>query len=252
VGIGYGGLDFMAVSRVRLWSSVGKKVATGLTGVLLLLFIIAHVAGNLTLFGGADSFNGYTHALHSWGWLVYVAEVGLVAVFALHAYAAVTVWVDARKARSVAYTMVRSKGGASRQTLASRGMIVTGAVLLVFTIVHVLQFRFGPAESAGYVTHVGGEPARDLHRLVVETFKSLPWVIGYTSVMIFLGFHLRHGVWSAFQSLGLLNPRLRAILYPAGLVAGALIAVAFLLMPIYIYLFVPVPPSVGLSLGPRP
>jgi succinate dehydrogenase / fumarate reductase cytochrome b subunit len=238
--------------RVRFWSSIGKKLVTGATGVALVVFIIGHVTGNLTLFISGDAFNSYAHHLQSYGILLYVAEVGLVGFIALHAFSAVSVWRDKGKARSVSNSVVESKGAPSRQTVASRTMIYSGLVLLGFIVVHLIQFRFGPAESAGYVTMVHGEPARDLYRLVVETFKHLPWVVGYMAVMVFLGFHLRHGVWSAFQSLGLLNPRGRAILYPAGLVAGVLIAAAFVLMPLYLYLFAPLPPAGVVGLVPHP
>jgi succinate dehydrogenase / fumarate reductase cytochrome b subunit len=242
----------MANVRLRFWSSIGKKLLTGVTGVGLVGFIIAHVAGNLTLFVGADAFNAYAHALHSYGKLVYVFEVGLLVLFALHAASALSVWVDNRRARTVRNTSVESKGAPSRQSLASRSMIITGGVLLAFTVLHVLQFRFGPGETAGYVTTVHGEPARDLYRLVVETFASWPWVVVYMAVMVLLGFHLRHGVWSAFQSLGLLTPRLRALLFPAGLLVGILVAAAFFAMPIYLHLFGVSVPADSVSMGMRP
>jgi succinate dehydrogenase / fumarate reductase cytochrome b subunit len=237
-------------ARVRLWSSVGKKLLTGITGVALVVFVIGHVTGNLTLFISGDAFNSYAYHLQGYGFLLYAAEIGLVGFIALHAFVAVTVWRDKGRARTVANSVVDSKGAPSRQTLASRSMIYTGLVLLVFLVVHLIQFRFGPAEGAGYVTTVHGEPARDLYRLVVETFQHLPWVIGYMAVMVFLGLHLRHGVWSAFQSLGLLNPRLRTFLYPAGLATAAAVALGFLLMPLYLYLFASVPPSPVVSLVP--
>jgi len=222
------------------------------TGVALVAFILGHVAGNLTLFVGAGAFNRYAHGMHRLGWLLYVVEAGLIACIALHAFAGIVVWLDKRGARLQSNTAVARKGTPSRQTVASRSMLYTGGVLLVFTIVHLLQFRFGPAEPAGYVTTVDGQPARDLYRLVVETFQHLPWVLAYIGVMVFLAYHLRHGIWSAFQSLGMLNPHLRAVLYPTALVASVLVATAFVIMPVYLYLFVPVSALDGVSMVPRP
>jgi succinate dehydrogenase / fumarate reductase cytochrome b subunit len=242
----------MQPARFHLWSSIGKKLLTGLTGIGLMGFIVLHLAGNLTLLGGRDAFNAYTDKLHSLGALVTIAEIGLLALFLAHAFSAVSVWWRKRGARSVHNTRVESKGAPSRQTLASRSMIVTGVVLLVFTTLHVLQFRFGAGMSEGYVATLGHEQVRDLHRLVVETFKQLPVVVAYAAVMVLLGLHLRHGFWSAFQSLGALNPRLRPLAYSAGVAVGVLLALGFFVLPIYLYLFTPTPGATGLAFGPHP
>ena len=117
-------------------------------------------------------------------------------------------------------------------------MIFTGSLLLVFIIFHVWTFKFGPGISEGYVTIVNEEPARDLYRLVVETFKNPLYVVGYSVVMILLGLHLRHGFWSAFQSLGAIRPSARRTLRLVGSVIALLLTIGFLSIPIYIYLFV--------------
>ena len=234
----------MGTSRFRLSSSVGKKLLNGLTGVLLLLFIVAHLAGNLTIFVGKDALNAYASATHSLGPLLIVIELALAGVFLLHAASAVSVWVDKRKARRTGYTTYASKGAPSRQTLASRSMIVTGLVLLAFLILHLWQFRFGP----DYVTDLHGKPVWDLHRIVVETFKQPVWVGLYMAVMLLLGFHLRHGFWSALQSIGALNPKLRPLAFSAGLVFAVVIAGGFLALPLYVYLFAPDPMTTGVAL----
>lgn len=224
----------MSTPRFQLRSSVGKKLLNGLTGVLLLLFIVAHLAGNLTIFVGKDALNAYAAATHSLGALLIVAELGLVVLFLAHAVSAISVWLDNRRARKSGYVMKKSKGAASKQTLASRTMIVTGIVLLVFLVVHLWQFRFGPA----YMTTLPGHEGEvwDLHRIVVETFKQPVWVAIYVAVMVLLGFHLRHGFWSAFQSIGALNPKVRPIAFSAGLVFALVIAIGFLLLPVFVYL----------------
>lgn len=221
----------MSTPRFQLWSSVGKKLLTGLTGLALMGFIVTHLLGNLNLFVGADAFNGYTEALHRMGGLLVAAELGLAALFVLHALSAISVWRDKKKARSVHNSVVASKGAPSKQSAFSRTMIVTGSVLLAFLVLHVWQFRFGPY----YTTTLHGEEARDLYRLVAETFRSPAWVALYMAVMLLLGFHLRHGFWSAFQSIGLLDPRLRPIAYSAGAVFAVIIALGFFVMPIYLF-----------------
>jgi len=241
----------MQPARFHFWSSIGKKLLTGITGVGLMVFLVLHLVGNLNLLIGKDAFNGYTHKLESLGELLVVVELGLLAVFVLHIVSAVSVWVNNRSARAVHNSIVHTKGAPSRQTLASRSMIVTGAVLLVFTVLHVLQFRFGPSVREGYVTTLGNEQVRDLYRLVVEKFKQLPFVIAYMAAMVVVGVHLRHGFWSAFQSLGALNPRLRSLAFSAGVFVAAVLACGFFILPAYIYLFAPVS-GTGLALAPHP
>jgi succinate dehydrogenase / fumarate reductase, cytochrome b subunit len=85
---------------------------------------------------------------------------------------------------------------------------------------------------------VDGQPLKDVHGRITDVFKNEAYVIGYIAVMILLGFHLRHGVWSAFQSLGANNPRLSPVLYTIGGIFAVLIALGFILLPVYIYFFV--------------
>lgn len=231
----------MQSARFHLWSSIGKKLLTGITGVGLMGFLVAHLVGNLNLLIGKDAFNGYTHTLEGMGELLVVAELGLLAVFLLHVASAVSVWNANRGTRAIQNSVVRSKGAPSRQTVSSRSMIITGAILFVFIGLHVWQFRFGPSVHEGYVTPLANEQVRDLHRLVVETFKQWPFVLGYMAAMVVLGLHLRHGFWSAFQSLGLLNQHLRTLAFSAGVFVAAVVAFGFFILPLYIYLFAAVP-----------
>jgi len=226
----------MSTPRFQLWSSVGKKLLTGVTGLALMGFIVTHLLGNLNLFVGSDAFNGYTEALHSFGPLLIVAEVGLAALFLLHAVSAIQVWRDKKSARAIQNSVVATKGGPSKQTVFSRTMIVTGTVLLIFLIVHVAQFRFGLFGGLDYTTELDGKKVRDLYRLVFETFENPAWVASYMAVMLLLGAHLRHGFWSAFQSVGLLDPKLRPLAYSVGAGFALIIALGFFVMPIYLYL----------------
>ena len=222
------------------WTTVGKKVLTGFTGIAWILFIIAHLLGNLQLYKQDEgaAFNAYTKFLESQGVLLYIAEAGLVLTLLLHAAIGISIWLGKRRARPVGYVKYQSAGEPSAQNLSSRSMIFTGSLLLVFIIFHVWTFKFGPGISEGYVTIVNEEPARDLYRLVVETFKNPLYVVGYSVVMILLGLHLRHGFWSAFQSLGAIRPSARRTLRLVGSVIALLLTIGFLSIPIYIYLFV--------------
>jgi succinate dehydrogenase cytochrome b subunit len=234
----------MSTSRFRLNSSVGKKLLNGATGVLLLAFIVAHLAGNLTIFFGQDALNTYASLTHSLGALLIAIELALGAVFLVHAGTAIAVWRENRRARTSRYAVVASKGGASKQTISSRTMIWTGVVLLVFLVIHLWQFRFGP----DYETELDGRKVWDLWRVVVEIFKEPLWVAFYMGVMVLLGFHLRHGFWSAFQTLGALGPRLRSLAFSAGLVFAVVLAAGFFALPIYVFLFADAPSPGGVAL----
>lgn len=114
-------------------------------------------------------------------------------------------------------------------------MIVTGLILLIFLIIHLFSFKYGPGVAEGYVVNVDGEHIRDLKRLVVEKFQSPFYTFGYVGVMMLLGFHLRHGVWSALQSIGAMNPRWTPAVYTLAAIVGVLIAVGFFVLPLWIY-----------------
>lgn len=257
--------------KAFLFSPVGKKLWTAITGLSLVLFVLVHMTGNLGYFSGPGAYNQYADFLtKGTGPLIYVLEAGLLAFFVFHVVLGFTIWVGKRKARPEGYRKYQSRGGSSRQSLASRSMIVTGLILLVFTVVHLLSFKFGPSIEDGYIAdpvtgesisytdipdamvsdvagggeigpdeyaRVAGEGLviRDLRRLVTEKFQSPLYAFGYTLVMLLLGLHLKHGIWSAFQSLGAMNPKISPFIYAAGGFLGALIAVGFLALPLYIF-----------------
>ena len=147
-------------TRQAFSTSVGTKLLLALTGLALVGFLVAHLAGNLLLFFGPEKFNGYSHALIS-NPLVIPAELGLVAIFLLHAIKAVLNVVSNRAARRVGYETKRWAGGPSRKSWASTSMIVTGLLTLLFVPLHLITFKYGP-------TYVGAEAGvRDLYRLVI-------------------------------------------------------------------------------------
>ncbi|MGM0559303.1 MAG: succinate dehydrogenase cytochrome b subunit, partial [Myxococcota bacterium] len=132
----------------------------------------------------------------------------------------------------------KSKDGPSKLSILSNNMIVSGAALLIFVVVHVLQFRFGVFTDKEYTTEVDGEVAVDLYQHVFDVFQQPVWVAFYVGMMLFLGFHLRHGLWSMFQTLGWMNDRAQKPVYTIAAVLGLILAVGFLFIPIYLYFFV--------------
>lgn len=218
-------------SRQSFFSStVGSKVLVGVTGLLLFLFLILHLAGNLILYFGPAAFNHYSYKLIS-NPLVYPAEIGLVLVFLLHAWKTIQLTIGSQKARPVGYAMKKRAGHTSRKSLASSTMIVSGLFLLLFVPIHVKTFKYG----AEYATGEAG--VRDLYRLVIEVFRNPGWVAFYVVGMVIIGFHLWHGISSGFQTLGADTPRARPVLRSFGWIMAVVIAVGFITIPLWVFFF---------------
>ena len=209
-------------------SSVGTKLLVGTTGLLLFAYLVLHLVGNLLVFAGQNTFNKYAHALVS-NPLVVPAEIGLAAVFLLHVYKTVAMWLRNQAARPAGYEKKRWAGHTSRKSLSSTTMIWTGLIMLLFVGVHLQQFKFG----AWY--EVGDPPIRDLYRTEAETFTSPAWVAIYVFCMVLVGFHLRHGISSAFQSLGVDHPVYTKRLVLVGTIVAVAIAAGFAVIPIWVY-----------------
>lgn len=240
-------LTFMDASR----SSIGKKFISGATGFGLVVFVVTHLTGNLTLLLGPEAFNAYTKFLHDLlhGAFIWIADIGLILFFGGHAVTGISVARKRRQARPIGYSVSGDAGGQSRKSVASRSMILSGLLLLVYVVFHVWHLKFGPH----YVTLVDGEESRDLYRLVVEEFNR-PWIVAvYVGAMLTLGLHLRHGAWSMLQSLGMMNSRAAKIAYPAGVGLAILLAFGFIVLPLYVFVALdPIAPATLVPVGDLP
>jgi succinate dehydrogenase cytochrome b subunit len=206
------------------------KLIIGTTGVLLFLYLILHIAGNALVFFGPEVFNTYSYKLIS-NPLVVPVEIGLLVVFLIHLFKAVPMTIRNQSARPTKYVKKERAGGASQKSVASSTMILTGLALLVFIPIHVWMFKYG----AEY--QYGATEMRDLYRLEVENFSS-PIAVGlYVLAMVFVGMHLWHGVWSAFQSLGISGPRFTPFVQTTGRIAAVVIAGGFILIAVWVFLY---------------
>ncbi|MGF1541235.1 MAG: succinate dehydrogenase cytochrome b subunit [Pleurocapsa sp.] len=212
-------------------SPIGKKIITGITGLGLSLFVLVHMTGNLVLFTSTSAYNQLAHFIDSLGILLYLFEFILLGLVVFHVTIAISIKLNARQARPVGYQQLTSKGKPSKQSLSSRTMIVTGSVLFIFLVLHLLTLKFG----VYYSTAINGVKMRDLARLVIEQFQNPLYTFGYVAVMLLLGLHLRHGIWSGLQSLGAMNANLSPIIYTIALILALLIATGFLILPLAIY-----------------
>lgn len=212
-----------------LASSVGRKIVLGATGLLLVGFLVEHLHGNLKLtpipgLGDADGtkFDAYVHFLKGFGAGLYVAEAGLLLLFACHVVIALKLTMENREARGKAY-VVRNDRGA--KTVGSASMHITGALLLLYLVKHLIDFRFNAAFHEAPAEVVGETLAQPMHALV------------YIAASLVVGLHVSHGFRSAFQSLGVSHPRWNPLLEILGKVLAVLFAVGFAWIPVY-YLLV--------------
>lgn len=237
------GLELCIMSNIvsAATSSVGKKILNGLTGVALGMFIIVHLAGNLTLFMDerGHAFNAYANFLEELGHgcLLPIVEVGLILVFGVHIATGIAVSIRNRQARPIGYHRQANAGHTSHKTRSSETMLWTGLILFGYVVMHVIQFRIANLQH-GYPS-VDVPEVKDLFRLVKETFDNPRYMYLYCAVTLILGLHLRHGFWSAWQSIGLNNARWLPVLYAGGVVFGILMAAGFFILPIYLHYHLP-------------
>ncbi len=216
-----------AVTRYFM-SSIGRKQLIALTGLLLCGFLVTHLLGNVLLLVGADAFNLYAHKLMSMGALIYVAEAGLAAIFLAHLGLAMKMTWENKVARGQKYYAKNRTGRG--ETIMSATMPYTGLIILVFLVLHILQFKFG----AYYETTVDGVVMRDLYRTVVEFFRSPLNTAWYVFAMAAAAVHTSHGFASAFQSFGFNHgawtPCVKKASYAYALVVGGGFALISILL----------------------
>ena len=201
-------------------SSIGKKLLMAITGLSFIGFLCVHLAGNLTLYKGGAAFNSYAEKLHLLGPILTVFEFGLLALALIHVTIGIILFIQNLKARSVPYKTDRRAGG---RTLSSVTMPYTGLILLAFVIFHLLNFSFTDRSQ------------RTIFEIVSSAFANPLYTVIYVFVMIVLAFHVRHGFWSAFQTVGTNHPKYMPAIMALSVVLSLIFGFGFGLLPIYIW-----------------
>jgi succinate dehydrogenase / fumarate reductase, cytochrome b subunit len=212
-------------SRLSLiWASnVGKKALMALSGIILFAYVVAHLLGNLQLYMGFEKINAYAHFLHSNEGMLWTARVVLLAAVLVHAIAGIQLWFRKREARPIAYHTHQN----IQASAASRTMIVTGILIALFVVYHVLDLTVGVARTPD-------QQFQDLNPAfnVTHGFAYAPAAIAYIIAMCALGLHLWHGVYSMFGSLGLTHPKYTEGVKKLAALAATLIALANISIPV--------------------
>jgi succinate dehydrogenase / fumarate reductase cytochrome b subunit len=187
----------LSVSSLRFWqTTVGKKAVMAVTGVILFGFVVGHLIGNLQIFLPPEKINHYSNTLKSLPALVWGARIILLLAVGLHIWSSFQLWLLQRAARPVSYV----KKANLNSTYASRTMLWSGPILLAFVIFHLLHLTFG-------AVHPGGPfDEQNVYNNIVLGFQFWPLSLFYIIAMIMLCYHLYHGLWSVFQSLGFSHP----------------------------------------------
>jgi succinate dehydrogenase / fumarate reductase cytochrome b subunit len=206
-------------------SMVGKKVVMGVTGIIGIGFVILHSLGNLLVFRGSAAINSYSHFLKSTGELLWGLRIVLIVAVILHVIAAVQLTRQSRAARPIGY----SKQESQVATIASRTMRWGGALLLVFIVLHILQFTTGTIRPAGVFA------PEDVYANVVTSFR-IWWVaLFYVLSMVALGLHLAHGAWSSVRSVGVSPPSPDPLHRRISIAIALLVWAAFTAVPVAVF-----------------
>ncbi len=200
-------------------SSVGKKLMMAVTGLFFCVFLVLHLAGNLTLYMGKDVFNSYAEHLHSLGPLITLAEWGLLTFAVIHISTGLLLFYQNYKARPTRYVVDKRAGG---RTLGSATMPYTGVILLLFVIYHLFNFHFVDK------THT------TIFQIVSNAFAQPGYVLIYTFAMIIAAVHVSHGFWSAFQTLGANHVKYMPFIRGLSYVFSIIIVLGFGSLPIYL------------------
>ena len=201
-------------------TTVGKKVVMGITGLIWVLFVLGHMAGNLQVFEGAAVFNRYSRLLRTSMELLWTVRIVLALALVFHVIAAYQLARISQKSRPVGY----AKWKAVNSTFASRTMRWTGPFLLAFIIYHLLHFTTGTLHD----DFIEG----DVFHNVLSAFQ-IWWVSAiYIAAMLALSLHLYHGIWSLSQSLGLSHPKYNDGVRTLATILTIVIVAGFIAIPV--------------------
>ena len=210
-------------SRLGLfWTNqIGKKFFSAVTGIILFVFVLGHLLGNLQVFQGAEKLNAYARFLQEAKGLLWLTRIVLLAAVTVHAVAGIQLWLQKRSARPVGYTTTAY----IQASVGSRTMIWTGLLTLAFVVFHLLDLTVGAVVASAAFEH------GKAYENVVATFRSPLKVACYGISLVALGLHLSHGLYSMFQSLGLRHPLWTPTIQKAAVVIAFFLALAYILIP---------------------
>lgn len=226
-------MNVLGKTLLRFWnSSIGKKLVVALTGLMLVGFLLGHMAGNLLIFQGREDINDYAeflhHMLHGWG--IWIFRLGLLGAFFLHIVATVSLVQLNRAARNTRYAFdatVQAPGS-------SRIMIWSGLTIVAFVVFHIFHFTVRVDPALATMKDPGNPARHDVYGMVIAGFQNPIVVIFYLVAISLLCSHLSHGIASVFQTLGLRTVKSRSAITNLSWGITILLWIGFLSIPILI------------------
>ena len=212
-------------------SSIGKKYVVAVTALLLILYVLGHLLGNLQIYMGPDRINAYAKFLHDLGPILWVVRVILIAAFVTHIAATIQLAHENRLAKPRKYAVA----GYQRSTMASRTMIVSGLIVLCFVVYHLLQFTLQVTDPEFREVH-DSLGRHDVYRMLILGFRhplvSLFYVVG----LFLLTTHLTHGFASVVQTLGINNRKIANFVSIGGQTLAWVVFAGYVSIPVTILL----------------
>ncbi len=213
-----------------LKSSLGKKQIVAVTGLMLIVYLVLHLAGNLLIYLGPSTFNHYAKTLAGFRPWLYIIEVALLLVFLTHIYVTVLLVLENIRASNgpMRYQVANSKG---ERSWATRLRTYSGLFIFAFIVWHIFDFTL--IDHYGPRSVIGGK-SYGLYGVVYNSFLNPVHSILYIIAMLSVGFHLAHGVQSCVQSFGYNHPKYSPMIRKIGNWFGFLIAFGFSSIPVYV------------------
>ncbi len=207
-------------------STIQKKQIVGITGLAMVGLVLSHLSGNFLIFKGPEAFNAYAKFLHDLGGLLWVMRIGILGSFLLHIFFTIQLVIANKKARNARY--YKYKNHRSSSSLATQLMPLTGTIIFIYIIFHLLDFTL--AEKVGVIQGID----YGLFGLVVNVLGNPIHAAFYIIAMICVGLHMFHAFQSVFQTLGIMSERNQRQITMASQLLGIAITLGFSSIPVYI------------------
>jgi succinate dehydrogenase / fumarate reductase cytochrome b subunit len=218
-----------------LFSSIGKKTVVALTGIVLVLFVIGHMIGNMTVFFGPDVINAYAMHLRDLGPLLWLIRLFMLTTVVLHIWFTMLVWKENMEAHPQKYAVFAPM----KTTIFARTMRLTGLILLAFIVFHLAHFTLLLVNPgyANYHADLHGREVHDVYRMVIVGFRNPLVSLFYIVAMALLAFHLSHGIGSLFQTLGITDQKMRSYYETGAQILAWVLFIGYVSIPASVLFF---------------
>lgn len=226
-------MNVLGKTLIQFWnSSIGRKLVVAITGILLVGFLLGHMAGNLLIFQGREHLNDYAGFLHGMlhGWGIWIARLGILGAFLLHIFATISLVRENRAARDSRYAC----DATVQAPTSSRIMIWTGLTVIAFVVFHIFHFTVRLDPELAAMKDPAHPERHDVFGMVIAGFQNPLVVLFYIVAISLLCSHLSHGIASIFQTLGLRTEKTRVAIRNLGLGISVLLWIGFLSIPILV------------------